>query len=140
MNIKNFIDNKCSIHNIERISIYLTYSVLGEKRLIDILEDIGYVNLNAFCNNEIYIDTSCYITCFKQYAFGNLFLKNNWEIENRRRSQDCMYKASVVLKKDLLENLIVDDINNPRALFVGIDKRKDFIRYAKLLYHDDDLC
>lgn len=139
MNIKNFINNKCSIQNIERISIYLTYSVLGEKRLIDILEDIGYVNLNAFSNNEIYIDTSCYITCFKQYTFGSLFLKNNWEIENRRRSQGCMYKASVVLKKDLLENLIVDDINNPRALFVGIDKRKDFIRYAKLLYHDD-LC
>lgn len=139
MNIKNFINNRCFIQNIERISIYLTYSVLGEKRLIDILEDIGYVNLNAFSNNEIYIDTSCYITCFKQYAFGSLFLKNNWEIENRRRSQDCMYKASVVLKKDLLENLIVDDIDNPRALFVGIDKRKDFIRYAKLLYHDD-LC
>ena len=139
MNIKNFINNKCSIQNIERVSIYLTYSVLGEKRLIDILEDIGYVNLNAFSNNEIYIDTNCYITCFKQYVFGSLFLKNNWEIENRRRYQGCMYKASVVLKKDLLENLIVDDIDNPRALFVGIDKRKDFIRYAKLLYHDD-LC
>ena len=137
MNIKNFINNRCSIQNIERVSIYLTYSVVGEKRLIDILEDIGYVNLNAFSNNEIYIDTSCYITCFKQYVFGNLFLKNNWEIENRRQSQDCMYKASVVLKKDLLENLIVDDINNPRVLFVGIDKRKDFIRYARLIYHKD---